>query len=140
MFAPNPPKDDGWWVVPAELQSGRQVDLMSVVQGHYDLCEVSYEKPENILATHKNEHRRKYLEFITTLEDVTTPEERVERIEDQRQQRENFASFLCRAWNERHAGDESLEDLQIVYMREKSLPDYQRPKPERVVLSKHSCQ
>jgi hypothetical protein len=140
MFAPNPPKDDGWWVVPGELQGGRQVDLLSVVQGDYDLREVSYEKPENILATYKNEHWHKYLEFITTLEDVTTPEERAERIEDQRQQRENFASYLCRAWNERHAGDESLEDLQIIYIREKSLPDYQRPEPERVLLYKHSCQ
>jgi hypothetical protein len=140
MFAPNPPKDDGWWVIPGELRGGRQVDLMSVVRGDYDLREVSYEKPENILATYKNEHWHKYLEFITTLEDVPKPGERAERIEDQRQQRENFASYLCRAWNERHAGDESLEDLQIVYMREKSLPDYRRPQVERVVLSNHSCQ
>ncbi len=94
---------------------------MSVVQG---VREVSYEKPENILATCKNEHWHKYLEFIITLEDVPKPEERAERIEDQSQQRENLAGYLCRAWNERHAGEESLEDLQIVYMREKSLPDY----------------
>jgi hypothetical protein len=140
MFSPDPPKDDGWWVIPGNLQGGRQVDLMSVVRGDYGLHEVSYEKPDSILATYDNEHWHKYLEFITTLEYYKTPEERADRRVDQREQRENLSRYLCRAWNEHHAGDESLENLQIVYMREPTLPDYQRPKVERVVLHEHSCQ
>ena len=140
MFAPDPPKDDGWWIVPGDLQGGRQVDLMSVVRGDYGLREVSYEKPDSITATYKNEHWHKYLEFLATLEDVKdTPQLRAARVVDQREQRENFADYLCRAWNERHAGDERLEDLRIIYMRETSLPDYQRPEVERVVLREHSC-
>ncbi len=141
MFAPDPPKDDGWWVVPGELRGGREVDLMSVVRDDYGLRGVSYEKPDSVIATYNNnEHWHKYLEYITTLEYTETPEELSQLRADQREQRGNFAGYLCRAWNERHAGDETLEDLRIIYMREETPAD-RRPagKAEKVVLQEHGC-
>lgn len=27
MFTPQPPADDGWWVMPGKLRNGREVDL-----------------------------------------------------------------------------------------------------------------
>lgn len=135
MYAPNPPKEDGWWVIPGTLRNGEQVDLMSVVRDDYGMREVSYEKPQNIHRLDNNEHWRKYLEYITTSEYIDTPERRA----DQREQRENFSSYLCRAWNQRHAGEEALQSLKIVFVREMTLPNYRSSEPERLTLQEHTC-
>lgn len=128
MFAPSPPKEDGWWVIPGELESGDRVDLLPVIHNDYEMQEVSYDKPEDIGATVRN--WQKYLNYMTTTEFVDTPERRA----DQRDKRESFASYLCEEWNARHAGVESLESLKIVYMRENTLPPGQTPEIEREVL------
>ena len=135
MYAPAPPKEDGWWVIPGTLRDGERVDLMSIVRDDYSMSKVSYEKPENIYRLDNNEHWRKYLEYITTTEYIDTPERRA----DQREQRENFGGYLCRAWNERHTGEESLRKLEIVFMQETTLPDYETSDPERITLQQHSC-
>ncbi len=135
MYAPSPPREDGWWVVPGTLSNGERVDLMSVVRDDYGVSKVSFEKPENIHGLDNNEHWRKYLEYITTNEYIDTPERRA----DQREQRENFGEYLCRAWNGRHPDKESLQRLEIVFMRETTLPDYETSSPERIILREHTC-
>ncbi|CAN5528813.1 hypothetical protein BH24ACT22_BH24ACT22_07510 [soil metagenome] len=135
MYAPGPPKDDGWWVIPGNLRNGNQADLISVVRDDYEPRRVSYEKPENIHSLDNNEHWRKYLEYLTT----TEYSESRERTADQREQSQNFSEYLCRAWNERHAGEESLRSLEVVFMREKTLPDYKASDPERITLQEHTC-
>lgn len=136
MFAPSPPRDDGWWVIPGELENGRQTNLLSVVRGDYGIRELSYEKPQDIAASVENEPWHKYLEFLT----VTEYENSWRNQNQQRQQRENFASYLCRSWNERHDGGDSLESLRLVYIKETTLPDGEPPVPERLVLDRHSCE
>ena len=135
MYAPSPPREDGWWVIPGTLRGGEEVDLMSVVRNDYGMREVSFEKPANIHSLDNNEHWRKYLEYITTTEYDDSPERRAE----QRGQRENFGEYLCRVWNGRYAGEESLQNLEIVFMRETTLPDYEPSDPERVTLRQHTC-
>ena len=135
MYAPSPPKEDGWWVVPGTLRNEEQVDLMSVVREDYGMREVSYEKPENIQRLDNNEHWRKYLEYITTNEYIDT----AERHADQSEQRKNFGDYLCRAWNDRHSGEESLQKLEIIFVREMTLPDYQTSDLERIVLRESTC-
>ena len=136
MFAPYPPKEDGWWVIAGNLKNGEQVDLLRIIHDEYDVREVSYEKPENIAGSVENEKWHKYLEYVTMTEFVNTEELRA----DQKKHREHFSRYLCRAWNERHSGDKHLESLRITYVRETTLPDYQRPETERLLLQKHSCQ
>lgn len=135
MYAPSPPREDGWWVIPGTLRNGERVDLMSVVRGNYETSEVSFEKPEDIHRLDNNEHWRKYLEYLTTTEYINTTERRA----DQREQRENFSEYLCQAWNDRHSGAESLRSLEIVFMRETTLPDYEPSGVERITLYEHSC-
>lgn len=135
MYAPSPPREDGWWVIPGTLNNGERVDLMSVVRKDYGMNEVSYEKPANIHRLDNNEHWRKYLEYITTTEYIDTPERRA----DQDEQQENFGEYLCRAWNERHSGGESLRRLEIVFVRETTLPDYEASSPERLTLQEYTC-
>jgi len=125
MFAPSPSKEDGWYVIPGNLQDGRKVDLMPITRDDYGLHRFSYEKPQDIPATYKNEHWRKYLENIYS--------------QDHADQRLYFGQYICRQWNARHTGAHSLETFRIIYMREITRPDYQQSTPEKVELWNHIC-
>jgi hypothetical protein len=125
MFAPAPPSQDGWYVIPGTLRDGRKVDVMAVTRDDYRLQEVSWEKPRYVPGTFKNEHWRKYLENIWS--------------EQHADQRLHFGRYICREWNARHAGAEQLMTFQITYMLEETLPDYRRSTPQKIVLSEHSC-
>jgi hypothetical protein len=59
MFAPSPSKEDGWYVIPGNLQDGRRVDLMPITRDDYGMHRVSNEKPQDVPASYKNEHWRK---------------------------------------------------------------------------------
>jgi hypothetical protein len=125
MFAPSPSKEDGWYVIPGNLRGGQQVDLMSVTRDDYNLYKVSWEKPQDVTDTYKNEHWRKYLENIWQ--------------EKHADQRLYFGQYMCREWNARHSGSEQLRTFQITYMLEETLPDNRQANPQKVVLWEHSC-
>ena len=125
MFAPSPSKEDGWYVIPGELREGRKVDLMPITRDDYGMHRISYEKPQDIPATYKNEHWRKYLENIYN--------------QDHADQRLYFGQYICRQWNAHHTGADTLETFRIIYLLEMTLPDYQQSKPEKVDLWNHTC-
>lgn len=125
MFAPSPSREDGWYVIPGNLRDGQRIDLTSVTRDDYGLHAVSWEKPRDVGGTYENEHWRKYLENIYTQEHA--------------EQRLYLGRYICREWNERHTGAEELNTFRITYMLEKTLPDYQRSTPQKVVLWEHSC-
>ena len=125
MFAPSPSKEGGWYVIPGRLQDGRYVDLMPVTRDDYDVHRLSYEKPQNIRATYKNEHWRKYLEFIKS--------------EDHADQRLYFADYICDQWNARHAGGDALKNFRITFMLDLTLPDNKQSKPQKVDLGHYTC-
>ena len=125
MYAPYPSKNDGWYVIPGNLSDGQQVDLMAITRDDFSLREVSWEKPQNVRSTFKNEHWRRYMENILK--------------GDYANQRLNFGRYICREWNAHHAGAQQLETFQITYMQEMTLPDYQPSTPEKRVLWEHSC-
>jgi vitamin K-dependent gamma-carboxylase-like protein len=125
MFAPGPPRTDGWYVIPGELRGGERVDLMPVTRGDYREHEVSWEKPQSVNSTFENERWRKYLENLYS--------------EQWSSQRLHFGRYICREWNARHTGAEELINLQIVHMKVRTLPDYQRTTPEKEVLWNHDC-
>ncbi len=125
MFAPSPSNEDGWYVIPGELRDGQKVDLMPITRDDYGIYPISYEKPQDIPATYKNEHWRKYLENIYN--------------QDHADQRLYFAQYICRQWNAHHTGADTLETFRIIYMLELTLPDYRQSKPEKVNLWNHEC-
>ena len=86
---------------------------------------VSWEEPEDVGETLKNKYWRKYLGAL--------------RDSDKEDLRKYFGRYICREWNARHTGGQQLVDLQIVFMKVKTLPDYQRTPPEKVVLREHTC-
>jgi len=125
MFAPSPSKEDGWYVMPGSLRDGQQTDLMAVTRDDYGVHGVSWEKPQDVNATFKNEHWRKYLEHIN--------------MKQYADQRLYLGQYICRQWNARHTGAEQLTTFKITYMLEMTLPDYKHSTPEKVVLWEHSC-
>lgn len=125
MFAPSPPREDGWYVIPGKLGDGQQVDLMSIIHDDYGMHQVSYEKPQDVRATYDNEHWRKYLQNIYD--------------EDHADQRLYFADYLCDQWNTNHTGGDSLKALRLIYMRETTLPDYEPSDLEKVEIGNYTC-
>lgn len=127
MFAPSPTRSDGWYVVPGTLRDGQQVDLMpAAVSNDFRLDErVSWEKPQSVADTYENKYWRKYLGAI--------------REDERDDERLHFGRYICRGWNARHAGAEQLTTFQITYVKETTLPAYQRATPQKEVLWEHRC-
>ncbi len=116
----------GWYVIPGTLRNGEQVDLMAAtIHNDYSPRELSWKKPENVRGTLKNKYWRKYPRAIQK--------------EDNEDLRRYFGRYICREWNARHAGAEQLVDLQMVRMKEKTLPDYQRGPAQKRVLWEQRC-
>ena len=121
LFAPEPLKDDGWYVIPGKLKSGKEVDLYQ----HKET--VTWEKPKFVSSMYKTERWRKYMM------NLQLPKFNGEA-------RNNFAKYLCREWNEKNTRDEdTLETLEIYYMNETTLPNYQVPNIKQDLLWKHYC-
>ena len=125
MFAPSPGKGDGWFVIPGELQDGREVDLASVTRDDYAMHPVSYAKPQDVRATYKNEHWRKYLQNLYN--------------DDHADQRIHLADYVCDQWNVRHTGGDTLKSLRIIFMLEYTLPDYKKPDLQKVKIGNYTC-
>ncbi|MDZ4699565.1 MAG: HTTM domain-containing protein [Rhodothermales bacterium] len=67
MFSPAPPTRDGWYVVEGRYASGATRDL-------FRDAELTWERPDDIAATYKNERWRKYLEAVMDKPSVLGPE------------------------------------------------------------------
>ncbi|MGV3503325.1 MAG: hypothetical protein ACO1O1_06425 [Adhaeribacter sp.] len=113
MFAPAVFKDDGWYVLEGTTASGRKADLNQ--QGK----EPDTRKPASVVALFKNDRWRKYSENYLFVHKAYM--------------RPYYCHYLMRRWNEDHPQDPVLS-LEVVYMKEVSLPDYQVSVPKREVL------
>jgi hypothetical protein len=119
MFAPKPATDDGWYVIPARLRDGSEIDLFT------NGADVQWTKPDDVAATYHNQRWRKYLRNIWEREHAG--------------HRLYFGQYLCRAWNAVHHDRETLDTFQIFYMKEETLPGGNIAPPEKVLLWSHRC-
>ena len=117
MFAPFPAKDDGWYVIPGTLNNGRQVNLFR------DGVEIDWRKPKYISLTLKNNRWRKFLELLRRKDPLAA----------------GYAGYLCRNWNRRHTGSDTLKDLEIVYMIEWTRPNFAYFEPRKMSFLKYQC-
>jgi hypothetical protein len=127
MFAPRPPGENFWYVIPGTLRGGQKVDLLAPTI-HNDwrpVKEASWENPDNL---DENKYWRKYLEII-------------QHDEKDKPFREQFARYVCREWNEVHAGPLELTKLRFVEVEEEiALPDdHRHATPQRNRLFAASC-
>jgi hypothetical protein len=118
MFA-QPFNQSGWFVIPAKLSDGRDVDLF---RGG---APVDWKKPERVSAEFRDERWRKLL--FNLLNDRTVG-------------RLNFARYICRSWNEAHElpGDK-LEAFKIVYRKQFILDGGNKGPPQSSQIWQHEC-
>jgi hypothetical protein len=115
-----PAAQDGWYVVPAELVNGLEVDLLQPQREHID-----YTRPAHLADTFSNLRREAYLE----------------RLADPHWQssRPYYADWLCRSWNDTHPPAQGVKTLRIVYLLETAADTGQNPQPEQRVIWRHNC-
>lgn len=119
MFSPYPMKNDGWIIIPGKLKNGRELDMLNGKRP------VTYEKPPYFPALYGTHHWEKYTRNIL-----------------QKSNEEHllyWGKYICRMWNNKHEGDEQLSTFQIIYMRETTLPDYQKAEIVQDLMWSHNC-
>ncbi|BAQ66671.1 HTTM domain-containing protein [Geminocystis sp. NIES-3709] len=119
MFSPYPYLEDGWFVITAKLKNGAEIDLFNEGKS------ISWEKPKLVSATFKNQRWHKYLEILSS---KTYSDDRL-----------YYAQYLCRQWNSEHKGENQLDTFKIYYILEKTLPNYEKPSLQKIILWEHFC-
>ena len=113
MFAPAVFKDDGWYILEGTTTKGRHLDL------NRGGAPLTYAKPASVMRLFKNDRWRKYSEnYLFVSNDFMRP---------------YYCNYLLRIWSEQ-AGHPPLRRLDVIYMKEVSLPNYHTTKPKREVL------
>lgn len=116
LFAPDPLSTDGWYVAPAYLVNGSQVDA-------YYRQEVRWDRPPDIADTYPNMRWRKYLTNLWRT--------------GYGGHRPHFAEYLCQRWNRRH--DTNMINVTLYYMEQPSQPFNETEPVERNRLYHHQC-
>jgi hypothetical protein len=115
MFAPYVFKDDGWFILLGKTDDGKEINIH---ENAYD-NKVNFRKPVYVAGTYKNDRWRKYSEGILMVYN--------DRF------RPFYCSFLINQWNRDHI-HRKVKSLEIIYMKERSLPNYKVIKPQRELL------
>lgn len=118
FFAPNPSKENGWYVIPGRLANGDVVDVY-----RNSGMPVSWEEPARISDTYKNYRWRKYL-----VGQVWRGTNYNMIVGDQY---DHYSAYLCRSWNASHTADKRLLGFDI-YVMDKKKPFG----PEDAVITK----
>ena len=113
MFAPTVFKDDGWYILDGTTTDGRHLDLNRAG------APLTYAKPAAVVALFRNDRWRKYSEnYLFVSNDFMRP---------------YYCNYLLRIWGEDPAHP-PLRQLDVIYMKEVSQPDYKVAQPTREVL------
>ncbi len=117
MFAPQPYKSDGWYIAKAIRSDGLAIDL-------FTNSPVSYLKPSDVSDTYLNQRWRKYFTNLY------------------QPKNEKYRGALVRYLRNRYEKQIAktgvfIETVELVYMREKTLPNYEIPKIDKITLWKY---
>jgi hypothetical protein len=97
----NPMDDDGWYVVVAHLDDGRDIDLLrDGAPADWD----SYRKPRSISSRFPNHRWRKYYRNILA--------------ESAARYREPLCRYLAASWQRQHPQDGRIVSVELQYMQE----------------------
>mmetsp|Transcript_43717 Transcript_43717/g.110239 ORF Transcript_43717/g.110239 Transcript_43717/m.110239 type:complete len:130 (+) Transcript_43717:3-392(+) len=122
LFAPDPPKMDGWFMVRGRLGNGKHVDVWN------DGGPATEDKPANVAATFRNERWRAYLMRLYE-GDCGFEAARL------------FAAYICRHWNQpswRNSHYE-LRQMFVTFVREQTLANFKVKAPAPFVVIEYYC-
>jgi hypothetical protein len=113
MFS-HPLREDGWYVVAAKLNDGREVDLFRAGQP------LDWRKPALVSADYKTEPWRKYMLNLW--------------LPMYRQEVRPFAQLLRRDWDANHDKSQQVVEVRVYFMLETTLPNNEAPKVSRELM------
>ncbi|NEQ74501.1 MAG: HTTM domain-containing protein [Okeania sp. SIO2C9] len=122
IFAPAPPRDDGWHVISGKLKNGKEVDVL------YEKGEsISWDKPtmKQFNNLYENMQWRSY--FITLNRAIG------------KKLYPYYAEYVCSEWNKKNEGSEKLESLDIFFMEERTVPPGETQIVEKKNIMQKSC-
>lgn len=128
MFAPRPPHSTLWYVMVGTLGNGQRVEILTpVLRNDVSLAgPVQWEQPDNIAGSYyRDKYWRKYVAAIAE--------------PGRDDERQAFASYVCRTWNAAHIGDLDVDSLQYVLVSERTLPDGERGEQSRKNVANFTC-
>lgn len=119
MFAPKPMRNDGWWIVEANLRDGRKWDILN------DKA-YSEERPDDLAETYPSTQWRKFMTNLYSNHNETYLLQ--------------FGKFLCRKWNTNEHNGQEVLNYQLIFMRDLTAPQGQAPNPvQKQVIWNHNC-
>ncbi len=133
MFAPNPSRSDGWYVIHGRLSNGSQVDLLSgepltgciktVDLKKDDSC-TDCKKPKYVSSAYSNHRWRKYFNNFHR--------------KSKSKFRKHYGRYLANKWKDKLEGtDVKLMTFEIFFIEEKTGPDYTVEYVKKHSLWKH---
>ncbi|TAE59145.1 MAG: HTTM domain-containing protein [Nostocales cyanobacterium] len=121
IFAPSPPRDDGWHVIPGKLENGNEVDIFRFGNT------VNWDKPSLGVrsAIYRNmQWRTFFINLNRAIGKKLYP---------------TYGNYLCRNWNNKHQGGEKLKELDVYFMDERTVPPGEIQTVEKKLKLEHSC-
>ncbi|MEA5509127.1 DCC1-like thiol-disulfide oxidoreductase family protein [Crocosphaera sp. UHCC 0190] len=121
IFAPAPPRDDGWHVIVGKLKDGTEVNILD------EKRPISWDKPtlKNRQTLYQTIQWRVYfINLNRTMGKKLYP---------------HFADYLCREWNKKHSTDQQLESFEIYFMDERTVPPGETQRVEKKKVWQQSC-
>jgi predicted DCC family thiol-disulfide oxidoreductase YuxK len=121
IFAPSPPRDDGWHVIEGKLKDGSTVNVLEEDKP------ISWDKPTI-------KQRKEFYQTIQWRVYFITLNRAMGR-----KLYPHYAAYLCRHWNSTHQGQKQLDGFIIYFMDEKTVPPHQTQTVEKTVHYQQSC-
>ncbi|MEA5550499.1 HTTM domain-containing protein [Anabaena cylindrica UHCC 0172] len=121
IFAPAPPRDDGWHIIPGSLENGSEVDIFR------DGSAVNWDKPSLVVRSaiyHNMQWRTYFINLNRAVGKKLYP---------------FYGKYLCRVWNTQHQGSEKLEKFNIYFMDERTVPPGEQQTVEKKLTWEQSC-
>lgn len=118
MFAPQPFKDDGWFVIVGKRADGHEDDVLHGGP-------VVWAKPWNVAHIYPNERWRKYMRNLWD--------------RNYTELRDPYLRWLCATWNGHASERARLDEISMYYMLEPSRLPGERSTPRKVMLRKIRC-
>jgi hypothetical protein len=114
-----PITESGWFVIPARLSSGAQLDLFSRSR------KVTWQRPAIVSKIFPNDRWRKYMLNLAASQHAGV--------------RLFYGRYLCLSWNREHFGSDTLEAFKVYFMKERVVAWSAPVFVKKEVIWEHEC-
>jgi hypothetical protein len=122
IFAPAPPRDDGWNVVYGTQNDGTEIDALR------DGRPVSWDKPtlgdRSNLYRHNMQWRTYFINLNRAIGKKLYP---------------FYTQYVCRSWNGRHSQSQQLSRVDVYFMDERTVPPGETQTVEKTQVTQQPC-